>query len=502
MGRGEGPGRRPEPFGWTPFPGRHSRRAAGRGMLMRNMNAPAGRAAFAAVSLVLAVVAFALAHRGLVGHQSFKAFYCAGAAVRERLDPYRVEPLRSCERSFETSPMPSGYVEPAPQPGYVLAGFALLSSLPARLAAELFALALVGASIVSALALGRLIRAPSYAVLLALAPLTLLNVAYGEIPPLALVAICVAAYLLHAERPAAAGVAVSLALVQPNVGLPAVLALLIFAPGTRIAIVATGAGLAVLSAIALGAGPNVEYFTRVLPLLANAEIVASDQYSLSRLLYVLGTPAGAALLAGKIWFAFAAIAGIFAAGRLARTRGKVDLLPLLPPAAVTLFGIYLHDIQILIAVPAVLILAARLEKDSARAFASLFVVLLVTVWTQAPRPAVLLIDAAGVFGALLCLLPGAAARRIAYAAAGSLAAAVAVVLLQHFATPTPHSLTTHSFSALPDEFSPIAWGRYLRATPELTRTVVAPQILAWVGLLGVFACALAANLRRPRLDRS
>jgi Glycosyltransferase family 87 len=502
MSPGEGPGRRPEPFGCARPPGGTPGGGGERGIVMVSMNMPPGRVAFAAVSLVLAIVAFALAQRGLVGHQSFKAFYCAGVAVRERQDPYRVEPLRSCERNFESSPMPSGYVEPAPQPGYVLAGFALLSTLPAKLAAEVFALALVAASIAAALALCRLIPAPGYAVLLTLAPLTLLNVAYGEIPPLALVAICVAAYLLRTGRPAAAGVAVSLALVQPNIGAPAVLALLVFAPATRPAIVATGVGLAALSAIALGVGANVEYFTRVLPLLANAEIVASDQYSLSRLLYILGTPAGTALLAGKIWFVVAAIAGIAAAGWLARKRGQYDLLPLLPPAAVTLFGIYLHDIQILIAVPAALVLAARIEKESARAFASLFVVLLVTVWTQTPRAAVLLIDAAGVFGALLCLLPGAAARRIAYAAAGSLAAVAAVVLLQRFAAPTPHSLTTHSFSALPDEFSPVAWGRYLRATPELTRTVVAPQILAWAGLIGVFACALAANLRGPRLNRS
>ncbi|HEX4014777.1 MAG TPA: glycosyltransferase 87 family protein [Candidatus Cybelea sp.] len=466
------------------------------------MNGPAGRAAFAVLSLVLAVVAFALAQRGLVGHQSFKAFYCAGAAVRHRMDPYRVEPLRSCERNLEASPMPEGYVEPAPQPGYVLAGFALLSALPARLAAEIFSLALVCASVLSALALGRLIRAPSYAVLLALAPLTLLNVAYGEIPPLALAAICVGAYLLHVGRPAAAGVVVCLALIQPNVGLPAVVAVLIFAPGARLAILLTGAALAGLSAIAIGVGSNAEYFTRVLPLLANAEIVASDQYSLSRLLYVLGTPSDIALLVGKIWFAVAAIGGIFAAGWLTRKRGQSDLLPLLPPAAVTLFGIYLHDIQILIAVPAALVLAARMHKEPARSLASLFVVLLVTVWTQAPRPAVLLIDAAGAFGALLCLLPGAAARRIAYAAAGSLTAIVAVVLLQHFATPAPHDLITHSFSASPDEFSPIAWGRYLRATPELTRTVLAPQLVTWIGLLGVFACALAANFQKPTLDQS
>ncbi|HEY2475823.1 MAG TPA: glycosyltransferase 87 family protein [Candidatus Cybelea sp.] len=465
------------------------------------MNSPGKRAAFAAVSLALAFVAFVLAQRGIVEHQSFKAFYCAGTAVRERLDPYRVEPLRSCEHRLERSQMPSGYVEPAPQPGYVLAGFALLSVLPPKLAAAVFALLLVGASMLSAAALARLIGAPAFAVLLALSPLTLLNVAYGEIPPIALVAICVSALLLQRDRPAAAGVAASLALVQPNVGLPAMLAVLIFAPRARLAILVTGSILAAVSVITLGVAWNVEYFTRVLPLLSNAEIVASDQYSLSRLLYVLGVSANTALLLGKIWFGIAATASILIAGRLAK-RGQSELLPLLPPAAVTLFGIYLHDIQILIALPAALVLAARIDSERGRFVAAAFVVLLVTVWTQPPRAAALLVDAAGVFGALFCLLPGVAVRRIAYGAAGSLAVIVALVLMQHFATPTPHSLTTHAFSAEPNEFSPIAWGRYLRATPELTRTVLAPQILTWIGLAGIFACAFAARLRSPRLGQS
>src|ERR1700729_68115 len=238
------------------------RRSRGAGVSYRlGMEKLGPRAAFAGISLGLALVSFALAQRGSVEHQSFKAFYCAGTAVRERADPYRVEPLRSCERSLESSPMPSGYVEPAPLPGYVLAFFALLSALPAKVASELFVLILAAAAILSARALAAIVPAPSYAVLLALAPLTLLNVASGEIPPVALVAICVAAYLLRAGRPAAAGVAVSLALVQPNIGAPAVLALLVFAPGARLAIVGTSAGLAALSAIALGVGANVEYFT-------------------------------------------------------------------------------------------------------------------------------------------------------------------------------------------------------------------------------------------------
>jgi hypothetical protein len=460
------------------------------------------RAVFAGVSLLLALTAVGLAERGNVEHQSFKAFYCGGVAVRERLDPYRVEPLRSCERRLETERMPNGYVEPAPLPGYVLAPFALLSVLTPKVAATIFALLLAAASILSALALAPSVGAPSYAVLLALTPLTLLNVAYGEIPPFALLAICACASFLRRERWTAAGVAAALALVQPNVGLPAALAVLLFAPRSRIAVVAGGLVLAGISAIALGVAVNVEYLAHVLPLLARAEIVASDQYSLSRLLYVLGAPSDAALLAGRIWFGCAAIAGILVAGRLAAKNGRRDLLALLPPAAVTLFGIYLHDIQVLIALPAAMVLASSIQRSEARFLAALFAALLIAVWTQPARLAVLCIDAAGVFGGLLCIVPGQYARRILPSAAGALATAVAVALLQHFASPAPGHLATQAFGALPDELSPLAWGRYLRATPALTRVVLAQQIVTWIGLLGIFACALFAGGRRAMPGRS
>jgi hypothetical protein len=463
------------------------------------MEKPGAKAAFAGISLGLALVAFALALRGSVEHQSFKAFYCAGTAVRERADPYLVEPLRSCERRLESAPMPSGYVEPAPMPGYVLAFFALLSTLAPKIAAALFALILAAAAVLSARALAATIPAPSYAVLLALAPLTLLNVAYGEIPPLATLAICLSAYYLSKGRWRAAGIAVALALVQPNVGLPAALAVLIFVPKARVPILATGVALTAISALALGIHANVEYLTRVLPMMANAEIVASDQYSLSRLLYVLGSPAGAALLAGKIWFAFTAVAGILIAARFSKESGR-EFLALLPPAAVTLFGIYLHDIQVIIALPAALLVTARIG-GSARMVAAVCSMLLIVVWTQPPRLAVLLTDAAGAFGGILAVTPAHGVRRVLSAAVAALAAIVLVVLIAHASPAAP--LVTRAFDAMPNELSPVAWARYLRATPGLMRPVVLPQIMTWIGLAGIFACALgAAHAKNPTPSRS
>ncbi len=458
----------------------------------------AGNVAFAAVSLLVTLAAFALGARGDVEHQSFKAFYCAGVAVRERHDPYRVEPLRSCERGLERTAMPAGYVEPAPLPGYVLLPFAVFSKLPPKLAAELFCIILALAAVVSARCLAAAIHVSDTAILLAFAPLTLLNVAYGETAPLAMLAMCAAAYFLAKHRWIAAGCAASLALLQPNVGVPAVVAMFLFVHRSRAAVIVSVAALALLSLAALGLAENKEYFAQVLPLMANAELVASDQYSLSRLLFMVGVAPPLALLLGKIWFTFAAVFGVALAGVLSARSRQDILVPLLPPAAVLFFGIYLHDIQILIALPAALAIAARVPGRTFRVIGAAALALLIAVWTQKISRATVALDVAGVFGGLFAVLGGSLGRRLTVASIGALVTTVCVVLVVHVAPgPSAGQIVTHAFNASPDEFSPVAWARYLRATVALTRPVFAPQLAAWLGLFGLLASAVATAVRPP-----
>lgn len=455
--------------------------------------------AFAGISLLLCIAAFALAARGDVQHQSFKAFYCGATAVRERHDPYLVEPLRTCERSLEPAPMPQGYVEPAPLPGYSLAFFVPLTVLPPKLAAELFALLLALASILAARCLAASLSGRGWAILLAFTPLTLLNIAYGEVPPLATLAICAAGYFLVKQRWTVAGLVVCCALIQPNVGAPAALAVFIFAPQSRRAILLGAFALAAIGIAALGPAQNVEYFARVLPGMARAEIAAADQYSLAHLLYAGGVSPSAALLIGQIWFVCIAALGIALAQRLVKATGNRALLALLPPAAVLFFGIYLHDIQLLIALPAAVAVATIAPSGFPRALATAGLALLAAVWTQPLRGAVAAIDAAGVAGAILAVRNGAIEIRIAVAGAAIGATLIILVLLHHFAPPlTAAQVVTHDFSALPNELSPAAWARYLSATPALTRSAFEAQAAAWLGLFGVLAGAAAASTKRAR----
>jgi hypothetical protein len=455
-----------------------------------------GNVVFAAVSLLVTIAAFALGARGDVQRQSFKAFYCAGVAVRERHDPYRVEPLRSCERGLERDVMPAGYVEPAPLPGYVLLPFAILSKLPPKAAAELFCALLALAAIAGARCLAAAMKASPTAILLALAPLTLLNVAYGETAPFAMLAICAAAYFLTKHRWIAAGCAASLALLQPNVGVPAVVAMFLFVHRSRAAVVVSVAALAFMSLAALGMAENKEYFAQVLPSMAYAELVASDQYSLSRLLFVAGISPPLALLLGKIWFACAAVFGVVLAGVLSARQRQDILVPLLPPAAVLFFGVYLHDIQMLIALPAALAIASRVPPKAFRVIAAASLALLIAVWTQKISRATIALDVAGVFGGLFAVLGGSLGRRLTVASIGAVATTLCVVLLVH-AQPglSAGQIVTHAFNASPDEFSPAAWARYLRATAALTRPAFAPQLAAWLGLFGLLVSAVAMALR-------
>ncbi|HEY6450482.1 MAG TPA: hypothetical protein VIX60_07375, partial [Candidatus Cybelea sp.] len=70
----------------------------------------------------------------------FRAFYCAARVVSHAGDPYRTEPLRSCETSigsqrfFEKNP---GVTIPAPLPAYAIATLVPLSLLPFGVAATL-----------------------------------------------------------------------------------------------------------------------------------------------------------------------------------------------------------------------------------------------------------------------------------------------------------------------------------------------------------------------------
>ncbi len=451
------------------------------------MNQRLAHTLFAALVLVFATVSVALAVRGDIGHQSFKAFYCSGAAVAHREDPYRVEPVRTCEHALAGASMAAGAVEPAPLPGYGLALFAVLSTLPARLAAIVFALTITLAVAASALAVSRITGIDRSAAFLALTPLAFLNVAYGEIAPYALLGLCGAAYCLTREKFTGAAIFAALSLVQPTLGFAAVIALLLFVPRARVPMLVALTALTVVSVAALGINGNLEYFARVLPLQSVSELAAADQYSLAHVLFVSGLGTAASLAIARIAFALAVMLGLVLARTLARRTGHAAYLVLMPPALALLFGLYVHDVEILAAIPAALLIAADARTRWSFTIAIVCVALLCVVWTQRLGTMWIVMN----FVAAVAAVYGAQPRRTRLSAA-VLTAAVTVACafaISHVAAPPTHGeVAVASVSARADEFAPAAWKDYIDGSPALVGARYAPAAPTWVGLtLLVFA---------------
>lgn len=432
---------------------------------------------------------------------SFKAFYCAGKAIALHRDPYLVEPLRSCEHAMQhTGQLPRAYVEPAPLPGFALAFFAVLARAPVRVAAAIFAGLILLAVIATALLLAPIARVPVGAVFAVLIPLGWLNLAFGEIPPFATLALCAAAYAIATQRPAGAGIASALALVEPHVGLPAAAAVAILVPGSRVAMLCTILGLAAISVATLGIGGNLEYARAVLPAQAFSELVAADQYSLSRLLHAAGAGDRAALRAGEISYGIMAVSGIVLGSRAARAWNAPSLIVLAPAAAVLLGGVFMHDIQMIAALPAALV-TARFVPRARLLLAMAMLVLLSVVWTQHLRASIAVLDLIAVAGAGAVVF-GLTPRSFLPAAS---AAALVVVALFAIGRLEPVARATQirsaPFSASGNELASIAWARYERSTPALMVPRYDQQIPTWAGLIVLLVCIANAGGSRSGRER-
>ncbi len=293
-----------------------------------------------------------------------RTFYCGGRTVAEHRDPYLVEPLRSCEHAIVPHPgFDLNEVEPAPLPPFILAGLSVWARLPYGTAHVVWCAVLVGSVVVAALALARLTGFPTLYVLLALSFVDgLMNVGFGDVTPICVALLCVAAVAAERKAYRTSAIAAAAAMIEPHVALPACIALFIFAPATRIWLLSCAALLILASISALGSGESFEYFKAVLPAQALAEVSAPDQYSLTWLLHRIGASDSTALRFGTLSYLFMGVAGVALARRLALIYEYESFIVLFAPAAVLLGGTFIHDIQMGAAMPAALLLASRARQ--------------------------------------------------------------------------------------------------------------------------------------------
>jgi hypothetical protein len=442
-----------------------------------------------------------------LSNSDFGAFFCAAAVARGGGDPYAFEPLRACETTRVYGPSGTSYashgIDPAPLPAYDLALFAPFTYVPYRVAGLLWTGLLVAATLWSAVLLARLTSIPFWLVLAAFAYTDgIACFVYGQLEPLITLALVGAATLLRGGRPAVAGLALSVTWLEPHVGLAAVLALLIWRPSTRPAILAAGAAFAVLGLAFCGAAINLEYFKAVLPAHAFAEITLNFQYSLTSLLYTFGMAGPTALRIASLQYAAFVALGVALAGPLGRRLGA-PVLVFFPAACAVTGGPYIHIQQIAGALPLGLYLAGL-------SFAGRFPPVagwawLGTVLVALPWPAygasipLFTSDALLVAGALFAALPGRAPGVRAIAAA----AAFALYLLS---APAVRRLPATDLRALDPPASVAAAGLDQRlasaeyavetrtpgALEESTPRQLAARVPTWVGLLVLLAAACAA----------
>lgn len=315
---------------------------------------------------VAAALAFLPQTRPAALMRDFNAFYCAGSALDRGADPYRAEPLGTCERSPRPAWLNRGIpnlVAPAPLPPYALAPFALLARLPYDVAAFAWGLVILAALISTVVVVRRMTALPLAGIIAAfvlgdgLAGWTL-----GQVAPIAVAAIVFAAALVERGRDRAAALAIAVAMIEPHVALPAALALFVWRPRARVPLLIVAAALAALSLAAAGWALNLEYVRAVLPAHALSEIASNRQLSLTNIAHRFGASDVVALRLGDLSYAVMVVAGVVAAPFAARRLACPALIVALPVACGLVGGPFAHVVQTAAALPCALLLYARVPS--------------------------------------------------------------------------------------------------------------------------------------------
>lgn len=296
----------------------------------------------------------------------FPDFYCAGRALDDHANPYTYEPLHSCEhrvnvggafRSAFFAANPALAV-PAPLPAYDFLPFmALARSTPSR-AAILDATAIVVAVVLTGLALWRLdLPLPLVAAALALST-AYMELNTGQVVPYALLALALTGLALARRHYALAGALSVFTAVEPVVGVPVIIATLLFVPAARWSAAVGALAFAGVALALVGLPVVAQYLTAVLPAQAASEVHFPFQYSLTYLLGYAGVGNAVATAAGTVsQFLMLGIALVLAPPAARRLR-RPELLAFIPALCGTTGGTYLHPEELCFAIPAALVLAS------------------------------------------------------------------------------------------------------------------------------------------------
>jgi hypothetical protein len=338
-------------------------------------------ALFAACIAVFAALVFAISsyvedearpgHAGpLTDPTDFVAYYCGGQELLAGVDPYRAEPQRSCERrAFAESRirLMEHLVMPEVRPPYAIVSFLPLSLVSFRTACVAFVFGSLVAAILTIVVIVRLTRMPIAFVSVAmLVSFSLASIYLGQPVPFVVAALCASALLLRSGRVALASVVALPTMMEPHIGLAAMLGLFVLEKRARFTVAIGVLALAWLSfLVGHGLALNLEYLTQVVPAQALSEVANFHaQYSLTALAYQLGMNESAAIRLGEVSYAVMLGTGLWFAARLKHAHGDAAFAVLTPPACVLVGGVYVHDHLMAVALPFAFLVASYAPRRS------------------------------------------------------------------------------------------------------------------------------------------
>ena len=418
----------------------------------------------------------------------FQDFYCAGEALDHGADPYRYEPLHRCEHRInqtEAYRRDPRRVVPAPLPPYDFPLFMLAARLDVPAARAIDTFAIVAAIVASIWGL-TLVDIPIDVAALALVlPAGYLLLSAGQVVPFALTALVFCGVALARRRYAAAGILAALTLIEPHLGLPVCVALLLWVNQSRLYVIACGLLLAVVAVLTVGFSGVAEYIGGVLPAQAAAETGYVYQYSLTYLLHSFGSPAPVALILGELSYIASLALGVWLGQRLSAVLGRRELLAYLPAACSIVGGPYVHMVDLPFAIPAALVLATHLRgnlKNIAVPSLCLLAVPWIAVWITKK----LFLASLFVVAALLLRL-----QADAFVSVGTFASIAAVIYLVELVPPAGLAARiTQSFS--PSDLAEQAWRAYVARLPRTEFTWFIIKLPTWAALIGILAASVGA----------
>jgi hypothetical protein len=321
----------------------------------------------------------------------FRSYYCAALSERSGKDPYFAQPLHECENQ---TPSPffrakSNVTVPAPYPPYALAVVYPFTFLPFTKAVTVWASLMALLCVIATVALAAVTRLPLLAAWGAFAlSLGLESLPSGQIVPLCIASLLLAAYLVQRGQDAFAALFVAVAMIEPHVALPAAVALLIARPNATLVLV-LALGLIGIGSLAFGGEQlNVEYFTKVLPAHALAEVSRDNQFSLSTVLASFGVADSTAIFAGNVCYLLMLVVGCLIGSLLMNRYGDSGFLILTPPAFTLLGGSFVHTVEMVAAIPVCLLLYVHLPQH--RVLLGFISIALAMPWMDATSASLLL----------------------------------------------------------------------------------------------------------------